>query len=83
MRSRAWHQVDIRLVPAAAAKPTAQAKLVTAPLAGITAADARESDLTSAVARPIGKADGWFVLCSPEEFPGIKADIDAAGGRWG
>ncbi len=24
------------------------------------------------------QADGWFVLCSPEEFPAIKADIDAA-----
>ncbi|MYD96601.1 MAG: TIGR03619 family F420-dependent LLM class oxidoreductase [Gammaproteobacteria bacterium] len=24
------------------------------------------------------QADGWFVLCSPEEYPGIKADIDAA-----
>ena len=28
----------------------------------------------------IGKqADGWFVLCSPDEFDGLKADIDAAG----
>ena len=27
----------------------------------------------------IGKqADGWFVLCSPDEFDGLKADIDAA-----
>ena len=26
----------------------------------------------------IGKqADGWFVLCSPDEFDGLKADIDA------
>ena len=24
------------------------------------------------------QADGWFVLCSPEEFTGVKADIDAA-----
>jgi len=24
------------------------------------------------------QADGWFVLCSPEAFPGIKGDIDAA-----
>jgi len=23
-------------------------------------------------------ADGWFVLCSPEEFPGVNADIAAA-----
>lgn len=31
------------------------------------------------IRRRIGRqADGWFVLCSPEEFPGIKADIDAA-----
>ena len=27
----------------------------------------------------IGKqADGWFVLCSPDEFDGLKADINAA-----
>ena len=24
------------------------------------------------------QADGWFVLCSPDEFPEIKADIDSA-----
>ena len=31
------------------------------------------------IRRRIGRqADGWFVLCSPEEFPEIKADIDAA-----
>ena len=24
------------------------------------------------------RADGWFVLCSPEEFPAIKSDIDEA-----
>lgn len=31
------------------------------------------------IRRRIGRqANGWFVLCSPEEFPGIKADIDAA-----
>ena len=24
------------------------------------------------------QADGWFVLCSPDEFDGLKADIDAA-----
>ncbi|MCY4565717.1 MAG: TIGR03619 family F420-dependent LLM class oxidoreductase [Gammaproteobacteria bacterium] len=24
------------------------------------------------------QADGWFVLCSPDEFPAIKADIDGA-----
>ena len=31
------------------------------------------------IRRRIGRqADGWFVLCSPEDFPGIKADIDAA-----
>ena len=24
------------------------------------------------------QSDGWFVLCSPEEFDGLKADIDAA-----
>ena len=24
------------------------------------------------------QADGWFVLCSPDEFPAIKADIDSA-----
>ena len=31
------------------------------------------------IRRRIGRqADGWFVLCSPEEFPGIKADIDTA-----
>ena len=29
------------------------------------------------------QADGWFVLCSPEEYPGIKADIDAAAGAVG
>ena len=23
-------------------------------------------------------ANGWFVLCAPEEFPAVKADIDAA-----
>ena len=33
----------------------------------------------SRIRRRIGKqADGWFVLCSPEEFDGLKADIDAA-----
>lgn len=31
------------------------------------------------IRRRIGRqADGWFVLCSPEQFPGVKADIDAA-----
>ena len=31
------------------------------------------------IRRRIGRqADGWFVLCSPEDFAGIKADIDAA-----
>jgi probable F420-dependent oxidoreductase len=25
-----------------------------------------------------GQADGWFVLCSPEDFPGVKARIDGA-----
>lgn len=31
------------------------------------------------VIRRIGTyADGWFVLCTPEEFPDVKADIDAA-----
>ena len=30
------------------------------------------------VVRRIGRlADGWFVLCSPEEFPEVKARIDA------
>ena len=29
------------------------------------------------------RADGWFVLCSPEEFPAIKADIDAAARNYG
>lgn len=29
------------------------------------------------------QADGWFVLCSPEEYPDIKADIDAAAGSVG
>ena len=24
------------------------------------------------------QADGWFALCSPEEYPAVKADIDAA-----
>lgn len=24
------------------------------------------------------QADGWFVLCSPEDFDGLRADIDAA-----
>ena len=24
------------------------------------------------------QADGWFVLCAPEQFAGLKADIDAA-----
>ena len=24
------------------------------------------------------RANGWFVLCSPEQFPAVKADIDAA-----
>ena len=24
------------------------------------------------------QADGWFVLCSPDQFDGLKADIDAA-----
>ena len=24
------------------------------------------------------QADGWFVLCSPDEFDGLKADVDAA-----
>ena len=31
------------------------------------------------IRRRIGRqADGWFVLCSPEDFPGIRSDIDAA-----
>ena len=31
------------------------------------------------IRRRIGRqADGWFVLCSPEDFPAIKADIDNA-----
>ena len=31
------------------------------------------------IRRRIGRqADGWFVLCSPEQFPAVKADIDAA-----
>lgn len=31
------------------------------------------------VVRRIGThADGWFVLCSPEEFPGVRARIDSA-----
>ena len=31
------------------------------------------------IRRRIGRqADGWFVLCSPEQFDPIKADIDAA-----
>lgn len=31
------------------------------------------------IRRRIGKqADGWFVLCSPEDFDGVKADIDTA-----
>ena len=31
------------------------------------------------IRRRIGRqADGWFVLCSPEDFDGLKADIDAA-----
>ena len=31
------------------------------------------------IRRRIGRqADGWFILCSPEEYPGVKADIDAA-----
>ena len=31
------------------------------------------------IRRRIGRqADGWFVLCSPEDFPGIKSDIDVA-----
>ena len=31
------------------------------------------------IRRRIGKqADGWFVLCSPDQFDGLKADIDAA-----
>ena len=31
------------------------------------------------IRRRIGRqADGWFVLCSPDDFPGIKADIDRA-----
>ena len=29
------------------------------------------------------QADGWFVLCSPEEYAGVKADIDAAAGAVG
>ena len=33
----------------------------------------------SRIRRRIGtQADGWFALCSPEEFDGLKADIDAA-----
>ena len=32
-----------------------------------------------AVTRRIGThANGWFVLCSPEDFPGVKGAIDAA-----
>ena len=31
-----------------------------------------------AIRERIGRrADGWFVLCSPDEFDGLKADIDA------
>ena len=31
------------------------------------------------IRRRIGaQADGWFVLCSPDEFDGLKADIDDA-----
>ena len=31
------------------------------------------------IRRRIGqRADGWFVLCAPEAFDGVKADIDAA-----
>ncbi|MCY3820361.1 MAG: LLM class F420-dependent oxidoreductase [Gammaproteobacteria bacterium] len=31
------------------------------------------------IRRRIGRqADGWFALCSPEEYPAVKADIDAA-----
>ena len=31
------------------------------------------------IRRRIGRqADGWFVLCSPEQFPAVKTDIDAA-----
>lgn len=31
------------------------------------------------IRRRIGRqADGWFVLCSPEQFDALKADIDAA-----
>lgn len=39
---------------------------------------------SKAVRERIGqKADGWFVLCSPDEFDGLKADIDAAARRVG
>lgn len=31
------------------------------------------------IRRRIGRqADGWFALCSPEEYPAVKADIDAS-----
>ena len=31
------------------------------------------------IRRRIGRqADGWFILCSPEEYPAVKADVDAA-----
>ncbi len=37
------------------------------------------SQPVKAVRERIGcKADGWFVLCSPDEFDGLKADIDSA-----
>lgn len=36
------------------------------------------------ILRRIGRqADGWFVLCSPEQFDGVKADIDAAASEAG
>ena len=36
------------------------------------------------IRRRIGRqADGWFALCSPEEYPAVKADIDAAAAEAG
>ena len=33
------------------------------------------------IRKRIGRqADGWFVLCSPEQFDGLKSDIDSAAG---
>ncbi len=36
------------------------------------------------VVRRIGRyADGWFVLCSPEDYPGVRSRIDAAAAQAG